>query len=161
MDETTLAILLFVLCYIIGLAGVVLPVVPGVPLIALGALGAGLLTDFQLISLRAVVWTAALAVLAQIMEYVTTIIGARYYGARAAGLWGGIAGALIGVIAAPPLGFLFGALIGAIAAELMTGRDFAEAVRAGLGALIGAVGSIAVKLIIVVIIGFMIFPGFF
>ena len=67
----------------------------------------------------------------------------------------------MGVILAPPLGFLFGALIGAVAAELMTGREIAEAVRAGLGALIGAIGSIAIKLVIVVVIGFLIFPRFF
>ena len=77
MDETTLAITVFTLCYVIGLTGIILPVVPGVPLIALGALAAAMLTDFQLISLEQVLWTGGLAVLAQVMEYVATMIGAR------------------------------------------------------------------------------------
>ena len=61
----------------------------------------------------------------------------------------------------PPFGFLLGALVGAVAAELITGRVLSEALRSGVGALLGTLGGVVAKLFIVVAIGVIVFPRFF
>ncbi|MEX2540502.1 MAG: DUF456 domain-containing protein [Trueperaceae bacterium] len=153
-----LALLVFVLLYLIALAGIVLPVVPGVPVAALGALLAGWMTGFERLSLTPLLAVAGLAVLAQLIEVGSSWLGARYYGARRPGLWGGILGSLAGLILFPPFGFLVGALVGAILFELLGGRALNEAVRAGVGAFVGTLGGAAAKLVIMVAIAVVVLP---
>lgn len=153
-----LALVVFTLLLLIGTAGVILPVVPGVPLIALGGLIAAWLTDFSNLTLNHVAILVGLAILSQILEYASTVVGARYYGARRAGVWGSIIGSLAGLIWFPPFGFLAGAIIGAIVAEMIAGRAFGEAVRAGFGALIGTLGGIFAKVLIIIAMAILALP---
>ncbi len=152
------ALLLFLLFLFVGAAGIILPVLPGVPLAAVGAVLAAWMTGFAQLGWTPLLWVIALAVLSQVLEYVAGLIGARYYGARRAGLWGSIIGSIVGVIWLPPLGLLIGALGGAIAGELLTGRPLAEAVRAGFGALLGALGGVLAKAIILIAIALIVIP---
>lgn len=152
------ALLLFLLFLLAGAAGIILPVLPGVPLVAVGAVLAAWMTGFAQLGWTPLVWVIALAVLSQVLEYVAGLVGARYYGARRAGLWGSIVGSIVGVIWLPPLGLLIGALGGAIAGELLTGRPLPEAVRAGFGALLGALGGVLAKGIILIAIALIVIP---
>jgi uncharacterized protein YqgC (DUF456 family) len=153
-----LALLVFVLLYLVALAGIVLPLVPGVPLAALGALLAGWMTGFERLSLVPLVLVAGLALLAQLVEVGSSWVGARYYGARRPGLWGGVLGSLAGLILFPPLGFLLGALVGAVLFELLAGRAFNQAVRAGVGAFVGTLGGSVAKLVIMLAIAVVVIP---
>lgn len=158
---TTLAIVLFTLFYLLAIVGIVLPVLPGIPLAALGALLAGWLTGFEQLTVGYVIWVIALAVLAQLVDFLGNALGAKRFGASRAGLWGGIIGSLVGLVWFPPLGFLLGALAGAVLAELLTGRRLDEALRSGVGALVGAFGGMVAKFLIVIAIGVLVFPRFF
>ena len=113
------ALLLFLLFLLTGAAGIILPVLPGVPLVAVGAVLAAWMTGFAGLGWAPLLWVIALAVLSQVLEYVAGLIGARYYGARRAGLWGSILGSIVGVIWLPPLGLLIGALGGMVASGLI------------------------------------------
>lgn len=155
------AFIVFTLFYLVGIVGIVLPVLPGVPLAALGAVLAGWLTGFEALTATVLAWVVALALLAQVTDYIGNVIGAKHYGASRPGLWGGIVGSILGLVLLPPFGFLPGALLGAVGAELLTGREPAEALRAGVGALIGTLGGVLVKFIIVIAIGIMVYPRFF
>jgi uncharacterized protein YqgC (DUF456 family) len=62
------------------------------------------------------------------------------------------------VVFFPPFGFLLGAVVGAIAAELASGRPLAEAGRAGLGTLIGTLGGVVVKGLLIAAIALMCLP---
>lgn len=152
------ALLLFLLFLLTGAAGIILPVLPGVPLVAVGAVLAAWMTGFAGLGWAPLLWVIALAVLSQVLEYVAGLIGARYYGARRAGLWDSILGSIVGVIWLPPLGLLIGALGGAIVGELLTGRPLTEAVRAGFGALLGALGGVLAKGIILIAIALIVIP---
>jgi uncharacterized protein YqgC (DUF456 family) len=159
LTATALAYLIMSLSLVVAAAGVVLPILPGVPLAAVGAVLAAWVRGFGAVGLEPLLWTVALAALAQLLDLAAAAWGARVYGSGRAGLWGGAAGSLIGLLAFPPLGFLFGALAGAFLAELWTGRAPSEALRAGVGALIGTVGGTVAKLVIVIVMAFVMLPA--
>ncbi len=137
-------------------AGVILPVLPGVPIALLAVVLAGWMTGFERLDATLIIWVAVLTALAQGFDVVGNLIGARRFGAGRAGLWGGAIGSFAGLIVFPPWGFLLGALAGAAVAELLTGRPLAEAWRAGVGALLGALAGTGGKLVVVVVIAFVV-----
>jgi len=146
---TILALVLFILFLLVGLVGVVVPILPGVPLAAVGAVLAAWMVGFHRFGLTPLFSILGLAVLAQLIDLGGNWVGARFYGAGRAGLWGGVLGSLAGLLFFPPFGFLVGALVGAVLFELVAGRPVDEALRAGIGAFVGALGGTVVKLLIV------------
>lgn len=156
---TILALSVFILFYLVSIAGILLPLLPGVPVAAVGALLAAWMTGFEGLGWTRVLIVAGLAVLAQLLDYIAALIGASRYGASRAGLWGSVIGSLLGLFFFPPFGFLIGALLGAVLAELLTGRPLPEAGQAGLGALVGTLGGIVAKLFIIIAIGVVVFPA--
>lgn len=150
---TIIALVVFLIIWLISLAGLIIPVIPGVPLAAVGALLAGWLTGFENLGLTALLIIAGLAVLAQVLDVVGGWIGTKYSGGSNAGVWGSIIGSLVGVIVAPPFGFLPGAFLGAFMFELVVDRSFAEAARSGLGSMLGALGGTFMKLLFLIAIG--------
>jgi len=147
---SVLALVLFLVFLLVGLVGVVVPVLPGVPVAAVGAVLAAWIVGFDRFGLTPLFSIVGLAVLAQLIDLAGNWIGARFYGAGRAGLWGGVLGSLAGLLFFPPFGFLLGALIGAVLFELAAGRPAEEALRAGVGAFVGALGGTVAKLLIVV-----------
>lgn len=156
---TWLALVVLGLGLLVGLAGVVLPVLPGVPLAALAALAAAWIRGFDAVGLAPLVWVGLLAVAAQAIDLAAGALGAKVYGARRAGFWGGVIGSLLGLLWFPPFGFLFGALAGAVGAELLTGRPFGEAMRAGIGAFVGTLGGVVAKALVVVAMAVVMVPA--
>ena len=154
----TLALVIFLIFLFAGAAGVILPLLPGVPLAAVGILFAAWLGEFAYLGVREIAIGALLAGLSLALDYLTTVLGARYYGASSRGVWGALIGAVVGVVFFPPFGFLLGAVVGAIAAELASGRALAEAGRAGLGTLIGTLGGVVVKGLLIAAIALMCLP---
>jgi len=155
-----LAGLVFTLFYLLGVASIVIPALPGVPVVAVGALLAAWMTGFEVLSWTTVVITAALALLAWLLDALAAAVGAQRYGSSRAGLWGSIVGSVLGLFF-PPFGFILGALVGAVIAELFVGRPFAEAFRAGIGAFVGTLGGIVAKIVILITIAFVVYPKFF
>ena len=94
------------------------------------------------------------AFLGECIEFGLQAFGARKYGASRSGNWGAIAGAIAGAIFGAPFFFGLGALAGAVLGaylgclgiELMNGRPGIEARRAALGAMLGKVLGLAVKI---------------
>lgn len=153
MTITIIAAFVFLIIWLISLAGLVIPVIPGVPLAALGAILAGWITGFESLGLVPLLIIALLAVLAQVLDVVGGWIGTKYSGGSNAGVWGSIIGSLVGVIIAPPFGFLPGALLGAMLFELMANRTLAAAWRSGLGSMLGALGGTFMKLLFLIAMG--------
>jgi uncharacterized protein YqgC (DUF456 family) len=155
-----LAGLVFTLFYLVGVASIVIPALPGVPVVAVGALLVAWMTDFEVLGWTTVIVTAALALLAWLLDALAAAVGAQRYGSSRAGLWGSIVGSILGLFF-PPFGFLVGALVGAVAAELFVGRPFTEALKAGIGAFVGTLGGIVAKVVILITIAFVVYPKFF
>jgi uncharacterized protein len=81
-----------------------------------------------------------------VMDHLAGMLGARKLGATWRGVTGALLGTVIGLFFGLP-GLLLGPFLGAAMLEMMGGRKWKEASRAGLGAtlglLLGAVGKLA------------------
>lgn len=143
-----LLVVVGVLLIVAGLAGCVLPVLPGPPLSALGLLaiwgGRGFdAHTFGWITFAVLAFAAA-AVTA--LDFVVPAWGAKRYGASRAGVWGSVAGMLVGMIWFPPFGMLIGAFAGALVGEVLAGREGAAATKAAWGVFVGTMFGIVLKL---------------
>ena len=95
----------------------------------------------------------ALAAIAEGIEFLSQVFGAKRYGVSNRGSWGAFIGALVGAVLGAPLffglGSILGALLGAFAGslilELVSGRPWAEAMHASKGATLGKVVGFAAK----------------
>ena len=143
-----LAIVVAALFMLGGLVGTILPVLPGVPLIWLGMLLYGLITGFEQITAIFLILQALLAAFVMGIDYLAAVFGSRYFGGSKAASWRAISGSILGLIFLSLPGLLAGPFIGAALAELLFTKQPQQALRAGLGATIGSLGGIPIKLAI-------------
>ena len=139
-----LSLALFVMC--VGMAGSILPGVPGTPLVVVAAIAHRLYFGTASVSNTVVVLIVLLMILSLVMDYLASMAGAKKLGATWRGVLGAVVGALIGIFFNLP-GIILGPFLGAAAFEMIGGREWKEAARAGLGAVIGlfvgALGKVA------------------
>lgn len=137
---------------LIGLVGCLLPAIPGTPLVLAAAVAHWLYFDAASVSTFVLILLVLLTVLSMVLDHLATMFGARRLGATWRGVVGAGLGAFIGLFFSLP-GILFGPFIGAITLELMGGREFKDAARAGAGAMlglmIGAVGKVGCSVAII------------
>jgi uncharacterized protein len=137
------------LLFAAGLVGSVVPWLPGPPFVLAGAVVWALATDFDTLGWGRLAILAALTALSVVLEFVTTAVGARRYGASRWGMLGAIVGALVGVFFGP-IGLFVGCIAGAVGAELIRGSELAASVRSGIGALVGLLAGLVADLVVCV-----------
>lgn len=142
--EQIIGLLLVLLIMLIGLVGSVLPAIPGTPLVLGAAIAHRLWFGEQSVGDLTLGVMVVLTLLAFLLDYVAGVLGAKKLGATWRGLVGAILGALVGMFFLP-FGILVGPFLGAMLAELLGGRKFEEATRAGGGAAIGVILGTAGK----------------
>ncbi|NLN07707.1 MAG: DUF456 domain-containing protein [Firmicutes bacterium] len=146
------ALLLAVVCFLLGLTGTVLPVLPGAILIYAGMLVYGLLTKFASLDATFFLLQGLALLLVFIIDFLAAAAGTRRFGGGKAAAWGAAVGTLAGVIFFGPLGLLAGPFLGAVVAEIIFGKKTADqAVRAGFGTLFGLVGGTFLKLFVEIV----------
>lgn len=127
----------------VGVVGCVVPVLPG-PL----AVWAGVLC-LQATPMApgwgVVAGTGLVAGIATVMDTLVPGWGAKQFKCSKWGVWGSVLGALAGV-AFFPWGLLAGPFLGAVAGELLAGRRTGAAVLGGIGALLGFLCGVCLKL---------------
>ena len=131
---------------VIGAVGSMLPAIPSTPVVFLAALGHKIYFGDNSISYLILAILGAITLFSLVMDYIASLVGARKLGAT----WRGVAGALIGGISGlflGPWGILIGPFIGALTFEMIGGRQFEEASKAGFGALLGIVAGTLGKFI--------------
>jgi uncharacterized protein YqgC (DUF456 family) len=139
--------LIALLVMLVGVAGTLLPALPGLPLIWLAMLGYGLVEGFREMS-PAFLAVALLVVAAtQVAEHYARAWGARTFGAGKAGAWGAVIGSIAGLFFMP-IGLVLGPFLGAMLFELVAGRSGEQALKAGVGGLVGVLGSVVVNLVV-------------
>jgi uncharacterized protein YqgC (DUF456 family) len=143
----TLALVLTVLLFLLGLAGIILPILPGVILIYAGMLLYGLMTGFAALDVNFYLLQGMALLLTFFIDYLATSAGTRRYGGSRRAAWGAAVGVLFGLFLGP-FGIIIGPFLGAVLAELTGGKQLEQAVRAGVGTLIGFVGGTALKFVI-------------
>ena len=128
-------IVLGVLCLITGLMGCILPFLPGPPVAYLGLVLLHFMDKVQYTTTQLIVWLL-IVVVVQILDYFTPMLGSKYSGGSKWGNWGCIIGTLIGLLFLP-WGVIFGPFLGAVVGELIGNKEFSQALRSGVGSLIG------------------------
>lgn len=151
MTSQVLMIIAVVVIMLIGLAGTFLPVLPGIPVIFLAMGAYGWYEGFQVITPRYLVFMGALTVLSVVVDYLSSTLGAKWTGSGRAGVWGAFIGMIAGVFFFPPLGILIGPWLGAVIGEYIDKQDMAQAMKAGLGTVVGLFSGIVFKVMLAVI----------
>jgi uncharacterized protein len=130
----------------LGLAGSILPGIPSTPVVMAAAVGHKLYFGPTGSAWWVLLILGLITGLSLVMDYVTTVYGAKKLGATWRGAAGAIVGALIGIFFSFP-GIIAGPFLGAMLFEMAGGRTAKESSRAGLGATIGllagAIGKVA------------------
>lgn len=136
-----LGFILTLLVMLFGVAGAMLPGLPGTPVIFLGALGHRLWFHDRGASWVVIGALGLLAVLSLLLDFLATTYGARRLGASWRGMTGAVLGAMIGLFVLPPFGLVLLPLAGAALAEILGGRGWRDAGKAGVGAALGVLAG--------------------
>ena len=144
----TLWWILSVVLMLAGLVGTVLPLVPGTVLILAGAV----LHRLTLGPEQSVGWVTIgaltlLTLLAQVLDFLSGSLGAKYFGATRWGAIGGIVGAIVGLFFGL-VGLLAGPLLGVLIGELLGGSKLLPATRSTWGTLLGTTAGMIGKVLI-------------
>jgi uncharacterized protein YqgC (DUF456 family) len=138
-----------------GLAGVLLPFLPGALIIFLGALLHKILTP-EWLSWTTVALLGALVLVERLLDFLGTMVGAKWLGATRWGIFGAVVGGILGIFFGLPgliLGPVFGALVGEI---IFARRSLGLSAKAGFGAAVGfgisTVARIALALLMILIV---------
>ena len=143
-----MATVLFVVLWLGSLVATFVPVIPATLIIWGAALLHALLTGFQPLSWGYLIALGILAGFAFVVDNIAAAWGAKKFGGSSAAGWGALVGGLVGLFLGP-LGFLIGPILGAILAELIVSKKQPlEAMRSGVGTLLGMLGGIGAKLVI-------------
>lgn len=130
---------------ITGIVGCIIPGLPGPPLNYAALLLLQLKTEPPFSLTFLLIW-AAVVILVTVVDYWIPALGTKQFGGSRQGIWGALAGAVLGIFFFPPLGILFGAALGALAGELLAGKKVPDAMRAALGAVAGFMAGTVLKL---------------
>jgi uncharacterized protein len=146
MNATALWILAIILV-VVGALGIVLPALPGVPLIYAGMVLAASIDDFQRIGWITLTVLGLLTVIAFIVDFAASAMGAKRVGASARAVWGAIIGTIVGLFFGIP-GLILGPFVGAVIGEITVHGKVGTAGRVGLATWIGLLFGTLFKLAI-------------
>ena len=152
MSATSLYYVIAGLLIVVGLAGIVLPVLPGLPLVFAGMLLAAWTGGFAQIGIATLVALGLLTLLSMAVDFWAAAVGAKRVGASRMALAGALLGTGVGIFLGP-VGLFVGPFLGALVGELLHGRSLGgaqlgQATRVGIGAWLGIVLGIALKLML-------------
>lgn len=132
------------ICMLAGLAGCILPMLPGPPLAWLGMLLLHF-TDRVDFSVTELVVSALVVIATLVLDYFTPMIGAKKFGGGKYGNRGCVIGTIVGMFFLP-LGLILGPFLGAVIGELIAGKPFRAALKAGFGSFVGFLFGTLIKL---------------
>lgn len=142
------ALIITVLVIVLGIAGTILPIIPGIPLVFLAILFYGWLGHFTVITGKYLAVIGLLTLLSIVFSYISTVMGAKYFGSGRWGLWGAFIGTFAGLLLFPPLGLLIGPFAGAFIGEYLSVQNTEKAIKAAFGSLLGLFTGVVFNLTI-------------
>lgn len=138
--------------FLIAFVGLFYPIIPSVLFILGGFVLYGLIDSFSLMGWLFWIIQLLFTILLFGSDTVANLFGVKRFGGTNAGGWGSTIGLLFGPFVIPVAGILIGPFLGAVLAELIfTRAGVKQAVRSGMGSLIGFFTSVAAKAVIMVV----------
>ena len=138
---------LAILLMLVGVLGIVLPALPGVPLMFAGMVVAAAIDDFQRIGWITLSVLGFLTLIAVVVEFAASALGAQRVGASRTAIWGALLGTLVG-LPFGIVGLLFGPFIGAVAGERSVHGRLEQAGRVGVATWLGLIFGTLAKMAI-------------
>ncbi|MFH1414587.1 MAG: DUF456 domain-containing protein [Elusimicrobiota bacterium] len=131
----------------------------GTVVLWLGIFICSLLNGFNTIGAGLLVLFLLLSAVGEASEYLSGMMGAKKYGASKAGIIGALLGGLAGGILfsflfigiGTVLGVFFGTFLGAFTGEYISGKGIIASGKAGLGAFIGRVAAVGIKILVILV----------
>lgn len=142
---------------ITGLLGSVLPILPGPPISYAGILLLHF-SSYAQYSTRFLILYAALTAIVAVLDYIIPVWGTKHFGGTKYGAWGSTIGVIVGLFIGPA-GLILGPFFGAFIGEIVAGRKFNEAFRAGFGSFIGFITGTLMKIVLSIILAFHFFKA--
>ncbi|HPF43982.1 MAG TPA: DUF456 domain-containing protein [Syntrophomonadaceae bacterium] len=133
----TIVLVAAILLCVIGVLGTILPMLPGVAMIFIVIAAYGWWEGFHTITFSYLLVLGLLTLLSAVLNYLSSVMGAKFFGSTKAGLVGALLGTFIGIFFFPPIGIIIGPLAGAFIGEYISKQDVNSSLKAGLGAVIG------------------------
>lgn len=146
--------ILAIILLLIGLVGAIIPALPG-PIISYAGLASLYFSSHQPFTDRFMLFWLALAVGITALDNIVPILGTQKMGGTKKGVWGSIIGLILG-LSFPPFGILIGPFVGAVVGELIGGKEFNLALKAGFGSFLGFLTGTILKLVFSVWAGYYI-----
>lgn len=141
-----LAWILIIAFFVIAFIGLIYPIIPSVIFILGGFVVYGFFYSFGDLPWWFWLIEVLLVVLLFGADTVSNLVGVKKFGGSKAGMWGSTIGLLVGPFVIPFLGILIGPFLGAVIAELLVARtSWEQALKAGVGSLVGFLTSIVTK----------------
>lgn len=132
---TIIAVILGLICILVGLLGCVIPGLPGPPLSYVGILLLHI-TDCYDYSTPLLLILLGLVVVVTALDYLIPMWGSKYLGASKWGSRGSLIGTILGFFFLP-WGLIIGPFLGAFIGEKMGKKDTGQAVKSGIGSVLG------------------------
>ena len=148
---------LAVLLSLVGVVGCFVPVIPGQIVSFCGLLV--LLPSENGPSIIVVVIYGIIAIIVTVLDYIVPIIGAKKFNCSKYGTWGCAIGTFLGFFFMP-LGILLGPFAGAFVGELCAKKTVNAAAWGGLGAFLGFLSGVLIKLIACIAMGICVLKHF-
>ncbi len=153
---------IFVVILLIGVFSIIFGF-PGTLLILGDVIVYSLITGFEKIGFKIIIALVLISLLAETVDFLMGVAGARKYGSSKTGVVFSIIGGIIGAIVMIPillgLGAVIGAFLGGFAGaflgEYLERQKLKPALRAGYGALVGRIagvlfkGSLAIVMVVI------------
>ncbi len=141
-----LAWILIIAFFVIAFIGLIYPIIPSVIFILGGFVVYGFFYSFGDLPWWFWLIEVLLVVLLFGADTISNLVGVKKFGGSKAGMWGSTIGLLVGPFVIPFLGILIGPFLGAVIAELLVARtSWEQALKAGVGSLVGFLTSIVTK----------------
>lgn len=144
----------------IGLAGAVLPALPGVPLVFAGLWLGAWIDDYSRVGVPTLVVLGVLVVIAVLIDFLASALGAQRVGASRQAIWGSVLGTMVGLFFGLP-GIILGPFVGAVVGELSARSGVSQAANVGLATWLGLLfGTIAKLALSLAMLGIFLFAYF-
>lgn len=143
---TTLGWIVVILLFVVGMVGAVYPILPGVLAIYAAYFIYGWLISWEPFGFWFWLIQTLIVIIIIVADYAVSALGVKKFGGNKAAIIGSTIGLIIGPFVIPAFGIILGPFIGAVVGELIIGTSWQNAVRAGIGSVLGFFASSVVKI---------------
>lgn len=137
--------IVIVVCFVLGLAGIVLPILPSVALVWVGVAMYHFFIDAQILSW--VTWATMVffTAIILIVDQLSNVVVVKRYGASKISTIASLVGAFVGIFVFPPFGVVLVPFFLVFILELLQNRPLDKAFNIAFGTIIAFVGSTFAK----------------